>query len=190
MDTSEKLELNSFIERLIDSKGHDSEARSAVSQFGRAIRQGSPVSFNAAVTKPGDTVLGHTPDHGSVLAGDDRPETKEYSRGEIVERVGYYKIWRMRKWICMSHFWKSTLGTESESELAQEWALAIDKSGAPQWFGERARKSLFSFHISRALVVQVSRNVYVESWGGHDGKQHPGGVIVEVTVDPSGQLKK
>ena len=185
MNATQKLELNAYIERLIDSKGHDAEARAAVAEFGRAIRQGSPLSFSAAVTKAGDSLMGHTPDHGNVLAGDDRPETTEYSRGEIIERVGYYKIWRMRRWICLSHFWKSSQGTESDAELAQEWALALDKGGTPEWFGERARKHLFSFHISRALVVQVSRNIYVESWGPNEGKRHPGGLIVEITVDAS-----
>jgi hypothetical protein len=187
VDATQKLELNAYIERLIDSKGHDAEARAAVCDFGLGIRQGSPVSFNAAVTKPGDTVLGHTPEHGSVLVGDDKPETKEYSRGEVIERIGYYKIWRMRRWICMSHFWKSTLGTESDTELAQEWALAIDKKGTPQWFGERARKPVFSFHLTRALLVLVSRNIFVESWGRDEGKRHPGGFIVEITVDASGK---
>jgi hypothetical protein len=187
VNATQKLELNAYIERLIDSKGHDEEAREAVSDFGRGIPQGSPVSFNAAVTKPGDTVLGQTPEQGTVLAGDDRPETKEYSRGEVVERIGYYKVWRMRRWICLSHFWKSTLGTESEAELAQEWALALDKSGTPEWFGERARKLLFSFHLTRALVVNVSRNIFVESWGLEQGKRHAGGLLVEITVDASGK---
>ena len=185
MDANEKFELNAYIERLIDSKGHDAEARAAVAEFGRAIKQGSPLSFSAAVTKTGDTVLGETPDQGTVLAEDDRPETKEYSKGEVVERIGYYKIWRLKRWVCMSHFWKSSLGTESESELAQEWALALDKSGTPEWFGDRARKHLFALRITRHLIIQVSRNIFVESWGRDEGKRHPGGFIVEVTVDAS-----
>jgi hypothetical protein len=187
VDSGQKLELNACIEKLVDSKGHDPEARNVVAEFGRSIRQGSPMSFSAAVTKSGDSVLGHTPEHGTILAGDDRPETKEYSRGEIVERVGYYKVWRQRRWICMSHFWKSTPGTESETELAQEWALAVDKKGTPEWFGERARQRMFSFRLTRMLVVVVSRNVFVETWGSADGKQHHGGFLVEVTVDVSGR---
>jgi hypothetical protein len=182
MDQAEKLELNAHIERLIDSKGHDAEARQIVAAFGRGIRQASPISFNAAITKPGDTILGQT-EHGTVLAGDDRPETKEYSKGEVVERIGYYKVSRLRRWICLSHFWKSDPGTESETELSQEWALALDKSGAPEWFGERARYPVGGFRLTRALVVQVSRNVYVESWGPADGKQHHGGFVIEIVIN-------
>lgn len=182
MDQAQKLELNAHIERLIDSKGHDAESRHVVADFGRGIRQGSPLSFNAAITKPGDTILGQT-EHGTVLAGDDRPETKEYSKGEVVERIGYYKVSRLRRWICLSHFWKASLGTESDTELAQEWALALDKSGAPEWFGERARYPMFGFRLTRALVVQVSRNVYVESWGAAEGKQHHGGFVIEIVIN-------
>ena len=150
-------------------------------------RAGSPISFNAAITKPGDTILGHT-EHGTVLAGDDRPETKEYSKGEVVERIGYYKVSRLRRWICMSHFWKSDPGTESETEMAQEWALALDKSGTPEWFGERARYRMFGLRWTRALDIVVSRNVFVESWGPAEGKKHHGGYLVEVVVN--GDKKK
>jgi hypothetical protein len=182
VDPSQKLELNAHIERLIDSKGHDAEARQSVADFGRGIRGGSPISFNAAITKPGDTFLGQT-EHGTVLAGDDRPETKEYSKGEIVERIGYYKVSRLRRWICLSHFWKADQGTESQTEMAQEWALALDKSGTPEWFGERARYRMFGLRWTRALDIIVSRNVFVESWGPVEGKKHHGGYLVEVVVN-------
>jgi len=182
VNATEKLELNAQIERLVDSKGHDEEARSAVAQFGRGIRQGSPMSFKAEVTKKGDTIVGQT-EHGTVAAEDERPETKEYSAGEVVERIGYYKLWRQKRWIHMSHFWKSDLGTESEAEMAQEWALALDRKSEPEWFGERARHVVFSFHLTKALQVVVSRNVFVESWGPQEGRRHHGGFIIAVTVD-------
>jgi len=182
VDVAQKLELNALIERLIDSKGHDPDARQAVAEFGRGIRQGSPINFNASITKPGDTVLGQT-EHGTVLAGDDRPETKEYSKGQIVERVGYYKVSRLRRWITLSHFWKSSQGTESETEMSQEWALALDKQGQPEWFGERGRVREFGFRLTRALEVVVSRNVFVESWGKAEGRRHHGGYLVEVNVN-------
>jgi hypothetical protein len=185
VNATDKFALNASIERLIDSKGHDAEARAAIAEFGHGLRRGSPVSFNAAVTKTGDKILGHTPEHGSILAGDDRPDTKEYSRGEVVERIGYYKIYRVRRWVCMSHFWKSSLGTESETELAQEWALALDKNGKPEWFGERGRQPVFSFHLTSSLLIQVSRNVFVESWGPVEGLRHLGGFLLVITVEVS-----
>lgn len=185
MDATEKLALNAWIERLIDSKGHDAEARSKVADFGRAIQQAKALSFKAGITKSGGNVLGETPQQGSVLVNDDRKETKEYSAGEVVERVGYYKLWRLRRWICVSHFWKSDVGTESETELAQEWALALDRHGLPEWFGERARYRMFSFRITRALAVIVSRNVFIESWGAQEGRRHHGGFHIAIEVEVS-----
>ena len=96
-----------------------------------------------AIIRPGSTVSGQTPEHGTVKVEDEKTERREFEKGVIQERVGFYKLTRQKNLLVISHFWKSDLGTQSETELAPEWALALDRAGSPDWFGERAVKPVF-----------------------------------------------
>jgi hypothetical protein len=98
-------------------------------------------------------------------------------------RVGYYKLSRHKKgkefWIEISHFWKSDLGTQSETEPAQRWILATDRAGAPIWFGEVGARHIGTLRLTRALVVQLSRDMCEERWGPSPGKLHKSRVRTE-----------
>jgi hypothetical protein len=179
----DRLELNAHIERLIESKGADAEAREVLAEFGWAMKEGSPIQMLGTIVRPGDTVSGQTPEHGSVQVEDGREQRKEFERGVVEERVGYYKLSRQKDWLVISHFWKAGPGTESETELAPEWALALDKAGRPEWFGERGRKPVFRIPLGRRFLFDVSRNVYLESWGPQPGRQHKGALLVAITLN-------
>jgi hypothetical protein len=180
MTPQERLELNALIERLIDSKGADSEAREALAGYARTLRTGSGFQFEGMIQRPGGTVAGQTPQHGSVEVRDDA-RTTEISKGMPIERVGFYKLSRVRNRLRIEHHWKSGPGTESQTELPQEWALELDRAGAPVWFGERAQQILFSIGPPTAHL-QVSRMLLVESWGANVGKRHHGGFAVLIAV--------
>ena len=177
----DRLELNAQIERLIDSRGHDEEARAALAAFGAGLKPGSPVQMLGAIIKPGSTVSGQTPEHGTVKVEDEKPERKEFEKGVIQERVGFYKLTRQKNLLVISHFWKADVGTQSETELAPEWALALDRWGSPEWFGERAVKPLLRIPLG-SLAIDVTRNVYVESWGTGPGRHHNGALMVAVSL--------
>jgi len=178
----DRLELNAQIERLIDSRGHDAEARAVLAEFAAGLKSGSPVQMLGAIIKPGSTVSGQTPEHGTVKVEDEKAERKDFEKGVIQERVGFYKLTRQKNLLVISHFWKSDAGTQSETELAPEWALAFDRSGNPEWFGERAVKPIFRLPITGHLVIEVTRNVYVEDWGDVPGKHHNGALMLAVSV--------
>lgn len=178
----DRILLNGYIERLIDSQGHDEEARDAIAGFAREIRGSSPIQLRGIMQKPGGSFSGQTPEHGSVKVEDDKPETKEFSRGIVQERAGYHKIWRQDRWIHISHFWKSEVETYSEAEMAQQWVLALDRQGRPEWFGERGIRHLFTFRLTRLLAIDFSREVYEERWGTSIDKQHKGTLVVAVSV--------
>lgn len=190
MDSSvDRIALNVFIERLIDSGGQDEEARHAVAQFGRKLPNTKSVQMEGTMTRPGSKFSGQTPQHGTVQVQDKDQETKEFSMGVERERIGYYKVWRQQmkddNWIVISYFWKADEGTESDTELPQEWALALDQAEQPLWFGERGMKSLFAFNITRFVSIQVDREIFVESWGPEVGAGHKGAIAIRAYVNMS-----
>jgi hypothetical protein len=179
----DRLELNAHIERLIESRGADAQARAAIEQFASTMKRASKVAVEGKISRPGGNVSGQTPEHGSVQIEDDRPQTTEFAKGVSRERVGYYKLTRQTKdLLLITHFWKADPGTESETELAPEWAMGLDDSGRAAWFGERARKPVCRLPFTRHLVIDVSRDVYVETWGPSIESHHKGGYYVAVIV--------
>lgn len=179
----DRLELNACIERLIDSNGHDAEARQAVLAFARDMKGSSNLQIRGVVQSPGDGVSGQTPEHGQVQVDDDRPQTREFSAGSVLERVGYYKIWRHKDWIHIAHFWKSDTATMSEVEMAKQWVLAVGKHGEAVWFGERGVEHLYSLRLTRLLRIQFSREMFEERWGPDVDSRHKGALVVAVTVN-------
>lgn len=181
---SDKLVLNSYIERLIDSRGHDAEARGVVAEFGRTLIRGSRFGLKARLPRSGDSVRGFTAEHGTVQIEDSRNESKEITIGDRTERVGYYKVCRAphKSWISISHFWKADEGTESETELAQEWALAVDAKGLPVWFAERAMRTVWTLRLTSAFELNIEREIYPEMWGPHEGSEHLGGFHVGIVL--------
>jgi hypothetical protein len=177
----DRLELNAYIERLIDSRGEDEEARTVLAEFAAGLKSGSPLQVLGVIVKPGSTVSGQTPEHGTVKVEDDKAERREFEKGVVQERVGFYKLTRQKNLLVISHFWKSDPGTQSETEPAPEWSLALDRWGNPDWFGERAIKPIFRIPFG-PLVIDVTRNVYVESWGAWPGRQHNGALMVAVSL--------
>jgi hypothetical protein len=178
----DRLLLNGYIERLIDTKGHDAEAREAVAEFARSMKGSSPFQVRGVMQKPGGSFTGQTPEHGPVQVDDEKPETKEFSRGLVQERAGYYKLWRQDQWIHISHFWKAEMETQSEAEMAQQWVLALNKDGQAQWFGERGLKHLYTLRLTRLFAIEFSREMFEEQWGTSIDRQHKGTLVVAVSV--------
>ena len=180
MDIS-RIELNGMIERLIDSNGHDAEARDTIVEFAMQMKGSSAFQFKGLYQKPGGTISGQT-EHGQMEIKDDKPETKEFSSGSVQERVGYFKLWRQKEWIHISHFWKSEIETASENEITQQWVLALDKNNAAEWFGERGIKPLFSLKLTKFLTIEFSREMFEERWGPSINRQHKGAIAIAVTI--------
>lgn len=179
----DRITLNGYIERLIDSDGHDAEARAAVLAFALEMKESSPVQMNALIEKPGSSFTGQTPEHGNVKVDDDKKETKEYSAGSVLERVGYYKIWRQKEWVHISHFWKAEVTTESETEQTQQWVLAYHKTTLEaEWFGERGIKHLYTLKLTRMLNIDFNREMFEERWGPSLKRQHRGALQIAVAV--------
>lgn len=179
----DRIELNGHIERLIDSNGHDGEARQAVLDFALGIRGSSSLQVRGLIQKPGSTITGQTPEHGEVKVEDERAETKEFTAGAILERVGFYKIWRQKDWIHISHFWKAEAETASETEAAQQWVLALGKDNQAVWFGERGFKHLFSLKLTSLLRIDFGREMFEERWGPEVARQHKGALVVGVSIN-------
>ena len=156
----DRIALNGYIEKLIETKGHDEESREAVVEFARGMKGSSPFQFRGVMQKPGGSFTGQTPEHGSVQVDDDKPETREFSRGVVQERAGHYKVWRQKEWIHISHFWKAEIATQSESEMAQQWVLALDKDGHAEWFGERGLKHLYTLRHIKCCIF-CPRHKYI-----------------------------
>jgi hypothetical protein len=178
----DRISLNGFIERLIDSSGSDQEAREAIVEFANSMKGSSHLQFRGLIQKPGGTFTGQTPEHGSVQVDDDKPETKEFSRGTVQERVGYYKVWKQKDWVHISHFWKSDVETASDAEMSQQWVLALDRTGNPQWFGERGLKHIYTFKLGSVIILDVGREMFEERWGVSVGKQHKGAFAIALTI--------
>ncbi len=89
----DRLELNAHIGSLIESKGLDSHARGVVAEYGLTLPQVKAVELHGSITRPGGNMSGHTPEQGNVEVPG-QSETKEFSRGAVRQRIGYYKIWR------------------------------------------------------------------------------------------------
>ena len=153
----------------------------AIVEFAKTLRNANRFQLEASASLPGNTVTGQTPEHGSIQVEDDRPRTKEFSAGVSRARVGYYKIWRQKRWIFISHFWKSDTGTESDTELGQQWVLAVDKKQEPVWFAERGRRHLGTLNLG-FFSIEIGRDFYPETWGQSHGKEHKGAYAVVICI--------
>ena len=182
----DRVALNRHIEHLIESKGANEEARGAIIAFTASLAS-SRVQLEVAINRPGGKIGGQTPSHGLVEIEDSQDRTTEVSYGDRRERVGYYKIARYKHrkqyWIVIEQFWKSDLGTESETELTQQWVLVTDGCGVALWFGERAIRSICTLRLTKTFSLEIGREVYPESWGPAVGKVHNSVVRVNVVVD-------
>lgn len=177
----DRIQLNAAIQQLVESKGFMEEARQAVYEFGNSLPVQSPVSGSIKMETPGDSFTGYTQEQGSVQIDDDKEKVRKLEFGAERARIGAYKIWREKKRlgkfrINIGHFWKLDQGTESMDEMPQAWCLECDQNG-PVWFGERATRTVFE-HFGLCL----KRHLFVESWGGHVGKQHRAGLALELSL--------
>ena len=168
-------------------KGHDDAARTAVAEFALTNRTPSPIEVEGAFGGSSGAVSGHTPQYGQVQIGDDNSQTREFSRGAVRERVGYYKLARYqtrgKHWVVIEHFWKADETTASETERTQQWVLALDRNGGPLWFGERGFKHVWTVRLTKLLCVSLSRELYPATWAETLGQVHRGASNVEVVID-------
>lgn len=181
----DKLTINGYIERLIDSQGHDEEARMAVAEFGLTVPGASLIQMLGELRRKGGKFSGYTPEHGQVGIDDDKERTTEFSRGAPRARIGHYKISRIRTrrehWIIIDHFWKADLSTMSEAEPSQQWALALDEGSRPLYFAERAFASIWRGGLG-IFSLDLKREIYVESWGPEPGARHKGGILAAAFI--------
>ena len=177
----DRLQLNAAIQQLVESKGFLDEARQSVYEFGVSLAPVSRVSGSAEMQSPSDGLSGYTQEQGNVRIDDNKEQTKKIEFGTEKARIGAYKIWREKTRrgkfrIEIGHFWKLDEGTESMHELPQVWCLECSQSG-PLWFGERATRTIFD-HFGLSL----RQHLFVESWGANPGKQHRGGLGIELSL--------
>ena len=154
------IELNAHLLRLIESEGHDEEARNAVVEAAHRMQPNSLVQVwrKTTTTSAGAEAAGHTDTGHDVTVGlrDGEKETKEISWGDKSLRVGHFKLScqkSLRKRdggkilsIRIRHFWKSDPATRSETEAPEEWTLQFDKAGQPEYFAKISEPAkLWSF---------------------------------------------
>ena len=184
--------MNSLIERLVDSLGHDAEARDAVVAFGLWMKESASFEVQGKIITPGGKISGQTPQHGNIEIKDDREKTKDFSHGVTRERIGYYKLWkqklRKRTWIFISDFWKADEGTQSETEMARQWALLLEPDGRPAWFGERGIKEIMRIPLGVGTIC-FRREMYRATWGASSGQEHKGGLRMEFVIGLLGSLE-
>jgi hypothetical protein len=178
--TADKFAINAVIDRLIESQGHDAEARSALYAFAKEQLPPTPrMSLGMETKTPGDGFTGHT-SHGDVQITDEKEQVKTYELGVRRERIGSYRISRQSplrgRWkIIIEHFWKAELGTNSEVEEPPTWCVECDDSG-PLWVGEQGSRTVWT------IGLHVQRRDYLERWGPHPGKLHLAGWSVGAEV--------
>lgn len=161
----DRLALNAMLERLLDSDGHDEEARHVLAAFATDMERSSPWRFYSHISTPGDRITGQT-NLGTLEVESDRPMEREMSLGAREERIGHYKLIRQGGELEITHFWKSDAATASEEEMAPAWRLSLDGDGKPFWFGEKALKHLFTLPLfGRFVQIVVNRELFVRRWG-------------------------
>jgi hypothetical protein len=188
MISNSKFELNAVIERLINSNGSDNQARDELSSFASSLLPEGDLRMDVSVDHPGGNFSGHTPQHGNVTVSDNSEQKTEWSFGETMVRVGYFKVSRsickkafkpgaIEQRIVITHFWKSDPTTESESESPEAWCLSCNAKMEPVWFGQFASRQLLHF----GYLSLYKREIH-ETWGNHPGSIHSHGLHIGVFV--------
>jgi hypothetical protein len=173
-----RLEWNATIERLIESSGEDAEARMAIASLGATLRPMKGLAVDAGIGLNADHVSGATPEHGNIEIDPGGTEKKSLRLGlGTVERIGYYKISRLRHrrflslpyedLILIHHHWKSDLTTGSETEPPEAWCLCCDPQMEPVWFGR------IGYRIMRWGWLSVIISEIQELWGPNPDTLHP-----------------
>jgi hypothetical protein len=178
----DRFALNTMLERLLDSEGHDPEARDALAAFATQLKCSSRWRFYSFLSTPGNKISGQT-DLGTIEVENDRPVERRMSLGAHEERIGHYKLLRQGSELEITHFWKSESGSVSETELAQAWRLCMDKADRPIWFGEKAVKHLFTLPLGgRFARLIVNRELFLKLWSTEGPEIRPGGWAIQVEV--------
>ncbi len=165
------LELNAHLLRLIESDGHDEEARHAVVEAAARMQPDSPVKYwkKTTTTSRGGQLTGHADIGHDVMVNlkNGETETKEISWGDKSLRIGHFKLSCQKsrrkrdagqlRSLTIRHFWKADPGTRSETETPEEWLLQFDAAGQPEYFAKISEPvklwSLASFTMSQLYAV-------------------------------------
>jgi len=107
------MEVNAAIEGLIKNETDNwEELASTVIKFGHSLRTSSfGFEYSKHTIKEDGEVTGFTKEHGNVVIKSKTEEIIEKSVGRHKERVGYYKLYKVRSAITFHHFWKADIGT-------------------------------------------------------------------------------
>jgi hypothetical protein len=119
-----KIELNSAIVKLIESKGEDQEASKLVSLLAATV----PISeFNREQVNKGKKHLysGFTKEAGDVSLSDSTPD--QFKTSVHYERVGQFKLWRFNTWLIHIDFYQDASALLRSDYLSSDdgWALSI-----------------------------------------------------------------
>lgn len=171
-----------MIERLLESDGADAESRLAVARFAAGMRGSWTWRFHSLISKPGNKITGQT-NLGTVQVEDEHGETRETSVGEREVRIGQYKLVRLGREVEITHFWKSDLGTFSETEQPEAWRLCMNRQGEPIWFGARAIRHLFTLPVAgRYVTLVVTQELFVKRWATEGPEVRTGALGIQLYV--------
>lgn len=173
------FEVNAAIEALIGSHGTDEAARRTVWAYAKTVKPGSQVQiqFNPfARHSQQDSFSGHTAEHGTVQVWtatredeDTRPPLSVRIGADHINRVGYYRVRLIRFAppkdcrLTITHFWKATQETESDTEQAEEWILDGDLDAADASFFGKVGTRVINF-----VIGHVTKREAVCEWADRD----------------------
>ncbi len=174
-----RLEWNAIIERLIESSGEDAEARTAIASLGASLQPMKGLSLDGSISHKADHVSGATPEHGNIEIDPDGTQDQSLRLGlGTVERIGYYKVSRLRHkrflslpyedLILINHHWKSDLATGSDTEPPKAWCLCCGAQMEPVWFGRVGYRTVARWGWLSVISSQIQ-----ELWGPNPGTLHP-----------------
>ena len=146
----DKMLVNAAIEKLTAGSDSSGEAARIIVAACASLPCRNIVSIEASnKSSKNDSFMGHTK-HGDVTIKDEKAEeTKEWSVCIHKERVGYYKVWKMKEGqLCIQYFWKSDITTQPIDEDSAPPCYYLGYNSAnPLYFGVEVKIPLLHFHF-------------------------------------------
>ncbi|TSC83895.1 MAG: hypothetical protein G01um101413_698 [Parcubacteria group bacterium Gr01-1014_13] len=131
--TYNAIELNAAIETMLDEKADLTkrlEGAKVIINYGHSLNSQGFLSVEASFNsgKKGPPTTGFSPGHGNVtISSNSNKDRSEPFSSTTKERVGKYRIWKLKDGILMFHgFWASNTVTRADKSLTPEYELRYD----------------------------------------------------------------
>ena len=119
-----RMEAGAAMERLIARDENWRDAARVLIAYGNTLKiEGT---FLAEGNMPriggGGSITGYVAGHGDVRIEDQNEgEAKKFSIGVKKDRVGHYRLWKVKEGVlAFHHFWKSTITTQGDDDTKPE----------------------------------------------------------------------